>query len=159
MTFTTHLIAGSAIGALSGNIPGALVGGIASHYLLDMIPHFDAGWIERHPDVGQKKWTKKLWTAVWIDVVIGAFIFLWLTPASVDALPLVAGGVGGLLPDLLDNVPWWRNIWHSTRLGVWESYWHDQTHFAKIHRRQWLFAIISQLAILAGAIYILNPFA
>lgn len=159
MTFTTHLLTGAAIGATTGNVPAAFVGGLASHFILDVIPHMDAGWIEVKPDIGQKKWTKKLWITVWVDVAVGTLLFGWVVPASVDALPLVVGGVGGLLPDLLDNVPWWRSIWQATGLGAWENFWHVKTHFAKIHRRQWLFAIASQLAILVGAIWILNPFA
>lgn len=159
MTFTTHLIAGAAIGASTGNIPAAFVGGLASHFILDIIPHIDAGWVEPVPNVANKKWSKRLWAAVIADVVIGSVLFLYVTPASIHALPLVVGGIGGLLPDIFDNVPFWRDAWHTTKIGTWFHGWHDKTHFIKLDRKNFvhvLFGFVSQLVVLGWAIYTLG---
>lgn len=159
MTFTTHLLTGAAIGAATGNIPAAFVGGVASHFILDIIPHIDAGWIEIQPNIAKTKWSKKLWTAVIVDVAVGTLLFTLATPPSVHALPLVAGGIGGLFPDLFDNVPFWRDRWHATKIGAWLYGWHDKTHFIKLTRKKGvhiLFAMVTQLAVLGWALYTLG---
>lgn len=159
MTFTTHLLTGAAIGATTGNIPAAFIGGLVSHFILDSIPHIDAGWIEAQPNIGQTKWSKKLWTAVIVDVAVGTLLFTLVTPPSVHALPLVAGGIGGLFPDLFDNVPFWRDSWHATKIGAWFYGWHDKTHFIKLARKNGvhiLWAVVSQLTVLGWALYTLG---
>lgn len=159
MTFTTHLLTGAAIGAAANNIPLAFLGGVASHFILDIIPHIDAGWVEPVPNVAKRRWSKRLWVAVMIDVAVGSALFLMETPATNQALPLVAGGIGGLLPDVFDNVPFWRDAWHATKIGAWFHGWHDKTHFIKLDRKNFvhvLFVFVSQLAILGWALYTLG---
>ena len=43
MLFTSHAIVGAAVGVAAGNPYYGFLGGIASHHVLDAIPHFDQG--------------------------------------------------------------------------------------------------------------------
>ncbi len=81
MCLFTHFAAGALAGGLTGNIWLGAVAGIASHALLDAIPHYD------HPD----------WRLELFGGMISLFLLL-LMPFS--TAPAVVGGIFGMVPDL-----------------------------------------------------------
>ena len=81
MCLFTHFAVGALAGGLCGQPVIGAVAGIASHALLDMIPHYD------HPD-----WRVELLGGA------GALVLLLLLPFG--NLAAVLGGLGGMLPDL-----------------------------------------------------------
>lgn len=108
MILSTHAMVGAAIATLMPGHPAlAFISGIASHYVIDAIPHWDyplrsisfgsssgsaftlSPWIFR--DVG----------LIAFDACLGLAVALWLyaEPASTDAVLL--GALGGMLPDPL----------------------------------------------------------
>jgi hypothetical protein len=87
MVIVPHALTGAVMGLASGSTETALASGIASHYLLDQIPHRDYA-IE--PLYGKALIAAELATA--------AFLLRRLTGGDRRAL---AGAVGGLLPDVV----------------------------------------------------------
>ena len=81
MCLFTHFAAGALAGGATGNVYAGAVAGLASHAVLDVIPHYD------HPD-----WRVELAGGV---VSLG---LLLLMPFS--SWPAVVGGLFGMAPDL-----------------------------------------------------------
>lgn len=86
MKGTTHALVGGLAGALTGYPGAAFAAGVATHVLLDVLPHQDE---ER--------------TLYIIADACGALAVLALAVA-VRNMSLAAGVIGGVLPDL-ENVP------------------------------------------------------
>jgi len=81
MCIFTHFAAGALAGGITGSPVVGAVAGLASHAVLDAIPHYD------HPD-----WRFELAGGM------GSLVLLLLLPFA--SLPAVLGGVFGMLPDL-----------------------------------------------------------
>ncbi len=81
MCLFTHFAAGALVGGLTGNPVAGLIAGIASHAVLDAIPHYD------HPD----------WR---LELAGGVFSLILLLFMPFASLPAILGGLGGMLPDL-----------------------------------------------------------
>ena len=81
MCLFTHFAAGALVGGATGNPVAGVVTGLASHALLDAIPHYD------HPD----------WRLELAGGVLSLVVLLLMPFAT---LPAVLGGLAGMLPDL-----------------------------------------------------------
>lgn len=118
MTLTTHIIVGGALATpflASGNIPGAFVVALASHYVVDAIPHWS---YKMHSlELGEKREDRafkqdkhevlKDLGRVFLDVALGALIlFLFLAPdiTFLEILAFALIVVGAILPDGLQGV-------------------------------------------------------
>lgn len=108
MIASTHLTAGAAVGLLSyrfifrpysvGGLIGALILGIVSHLLLDMIPHSE-------DEIYQPDGTDKYQMAVLSAELTLSFLAIYLCGAygSFLIVPpkyILAGMIGGALPDV-----------------------------------------------------------
>jgi len=81
MCLFTHFAAGALAGGVTGNVYLGAVAGLASHAVLDVIPHYD------HPD----------WRVEMLGGLLG-LVLLLLMPFSSG--PAVVGGLFGMIPDL-----------------------------------------------------------
>ncbi len=81
MCLFTHFAAGALAGGVTGNVWAAAAAGLASHAVLDMIPHYD------HPD----------WRVELAGGVLALAVLLLMPFASWAA---VVGGLGGMVPDI-----------------------------------------------------------
>lgn len=102
MKATTHALVGGLIGALAGRPGVAFVGGVASHALLDALPHRDDARI--------------------LHVIIDGCCALALLAVAVltGNVGMAAGLLGGVLPDL-ENVP---NVLFGRKIGkIFPSHW------------------------------------
>lgn len=112
MIATAHVIIGGAVGIATGNPAAAFVAGLVSHFVMDAIPHLD------HPPAPYDKegnviWTPAVWAFAFIDSGVAAVLTLYLWVSFFDfptITPFVVGAFGGYLPDLIDNVPFWKNL-------------------------------------------------
>jgi hypothetical protein len=92
------------MGVLIGqNVPTpglAFALGVASHFLLDLIPHGDSQLYKNYKE-GQS--VKKSVSYAAVDSVISIFIFIYLleTASYASRAAIVAGVVGGVIPDFL----------------------------------------------------------
>lgn len=114
MTALTHVIIGGTVGTIAGfitkNPAVALAAGIASHLICDSIPHLD--YPPSAKFIGKDiVWDKNVFIFAFIDSFAAFFITLayWGSIDNFNFSSMFAwGAFGAYLPDLLDNVPWWR---------------------------------------------------
>lgn len=110
MFLTVHATAGVIIGQATGNIWLALIAGIVSHFILDIIPHGDQNLVDKN-----KKSKPKIrdlnknelhllrniglidaMTTLWL---MNMLYFSGLVPFT---FPIMFGVIGGLLPDAIN---------------------------------------------------------
>lgn len=131
----------------------AFVVGIASHYVLDAIPHGDTGikdWLHG----GHAK--RRILTVESLDLGITAIVILSLVSSHPTQwwLKLVAGAIGGILPDLLWGV---RFVLDSrgitlpivTRFLHWHDRWHSWGHAQHRYDIPFAAGIVLQLVALS----------
>lgn len=120
MTITTHATIGAVIGQATGSPEVAFSLGMASHFLVDMIPHGDTGLSDNFRI--HKRRRKHAMAYAIIDGIVAVFFVLLLANVrDLSATPAFTWGiVGSVLPDLLIGVyeitktPWlrWFNKMH-----------------------------------------------
>lgn len=97
MLFTAHLLTGALIGTLVRRPLPAFTVGVASHFLLDAVPHWAVGA------------TREQWmTVAVLDGLIGLLILARIATAhpSGRRIAMLAGAAGAGLPDLDKPVHW-----------------------------------------------------
>lgn len=110
MLFGTHFIAGAAVGEAVGNPFLAFLLGFVLHFLLDSIPHFDT--------TDDRILTKRQIALIVVEGIIGMSVVAYCYfNFSTNKAGFLAGGFGSILPDLLDNVPFWDKAFQKTRFG------------------------------------------
>jgi len=111
MFIATHSIAGGILGDAIGNPILAFLCGFILHFVLDAIPH----------EYSHK--TKKLavihWTLFGIDLIITYFLWKSLFSSKLSfSSSFLWGAVGGIGPDLIDNVPIIEDYFRKTKIGM-----------------------------------------
>ena len=128
MLFTTHLLVGSAIGKATGNPASGFIVGYLSHHLLDYIPHYDPGSLLYKDEEKDVVWKPFTYFMAILDVAVGLGIVTIVALNSPDATNIIAGGLGGVLTDLLDNVPTIKDIFRKTKFGKGFHNLHETFH-------------------------------
>lgn len=137
MIATAHVIiggaTGTAVGLLTQNPVAAIAAGIVSHFVCDLIPHLD------HPPTilkdrnGDIIWTPMVWIFAITDSIVAGLVVLGIWHIFVgfpELSPFVFGAIGGYLPDLIDNVPFW-NQYTRPLPGLKQFHiFHDAIHAA-----------------------------
>ena len=138
MVATSHLFLGAAIGTL---VPDPLIAfglGFGSHFLLDAIPHFEPGLVFRKRDAEGNLADGMTWQEyrlAWLDMLVGTIITLLVWRSSGSQLSILTGALGAILPDLVDNVPWWKAYTSKTKLLGWIYPIHKGFHFPTLQAR------------------------
>ncbi|KKS46519.1 hypothetical protein A3J20_05160 [Candidatus Gottesmanbacteria bacterium RIFCSPLOWO2_02_FULL_42_29] len=106
MLYTPHFLAGAVI---LKYIPNPVIGlplAVLSHYLLDLTPHHDFGL---RPGITlkefwqtEKKRRNLIMAALLFDYLLCAVAFFWIF-FSFKNIFLLLGGIGGVLPDALEQ--------------------------------------------------------
>lgn len=164
MITISHVLIGGAIGVLAQHPVGALIGGVASHFVADMTPHLDVSPSAPRKD-GKLIWTPQIWAQAFLDTGIAALIVLslWYQSGEFPVLtPFVIGSFGGFLPDLLDNVPFWNRYVRALPGGRYFHSFHEWTHdiwqsrFPMTHYA-WL-GVLTQLIAISIAVLVLKKY-
>lgn len=112
-----HILGGAAVGTLAGSPEGAFVLGLASHALLDAVPHYDYDLTTQ------------------ILLIVGASALVKWQYDQTGDLRIVAGALGGLLPDIehvlrkmgLQNDKYFPShsgtIPHGKASNIWHGLW------------------------------------
>jgi hypothetical protein len=158
MIGTGHLLVGGAIGAAASTqlppplaVPVALGCGVLSHHLLDLIPHTDAATFWPGPR-HRIPWSVALLVA--FEILLGLSLTGFFYFSLHTTLAFVAGAVGGILPDLLDEVPLWQERFRRTSVGsVWHR-WHTRLHCADM-ANSWLAGVVIDALVVAGGVWLL----
>lgn len=109
MIFTPHIIIGAAIGTKTQNLGLIIILGIAIHFILDKIPHWDYPISENLRNFQKTKKIKYLippFLKASIDVLSGLLIvFLIIQQKNLfDILPfIILGIIFSLLPDIINS--------------------------------------------------------
>jgi hypothetical protein len=110
MLLGAHLMAGAVAGEYVDNPYLAFVAGVILHFILDAIPHFDT--------TDDNKLTFRQLSLITIEGVVGVTIlYFCYQDFSIHKLSFLAGALGGIFPDLLDNVPFWEKRFQKNVFG------------------------------------------
>ena len=108
MILSTHAIVGAAVASLMPDHPGlAFVGGMASHFAIDAIPHWDYPLraFSVKPNTGtalRLNWSLfQDFGLVVLDASVGLAIGLWLYATPMAETSVLLGALGAMLPDPL----------------------------------------------------------
>lgn len=156
MMNTPHVLTGAAIGVATGNPILGFIGGVASHFFLDAIPHTDPGTWHFEEPLPFKIDERDL-TAGFLDLVIAAGLLVWLAGKSpiVAVAPLVAM-FGAILPDIFVVMfLFWPKL---VTLPIFKQY--DALNRILQARstaapKQWLFGIATQVVITGISVWYL----
>ena len=147
MILSTHAIVGGAIASLSPSYPEiAFVAGVASHFAIDAIPHWDYPLraISVKPDVSSTMVPNLLLFRdlglIALDACVGLGMALWLYGSSAAATAVLLGAVGAMLPDPLQIV---HKLYPREPLRSLQRF-HGWIHTKR--RLRWPFGVSSQLA-------------
>jgi hypothetical protein len=143
MLVSPHLATGAALGTLVGHPILVIPFAIASHFILDSIPH----WQETLPPY---KPTRKTWIRIPIDVVIGLLVILLAVQAHPQhAMAIWVGAAFASGPDI-DVL---LILYPRFKRGVIEKYW--DWHCAIQRETSSLWGVWPQLGVIATALAVI----
>src|SRR5205807_1851080 len=138
MIGTGHLLIGGAVGVGTAILlpspvagPVALGLGILSHHLLDLVPHTDAATFWPDP---RKPVPWVICAVVFLEITLGLALMGTLYCVQYTTMTFLMGAAGGILPDVLDEVPLWQERFRRTSLGALWHHWHLRLHCASMEK-------------------------
>lgn len=156
MIITPHLLAGSALAmAITTNWPLAFLIGFFLHFILDAVPHVDPGTFFNPERDENKPWP------TWIYIyAISEFIVIWiiiiiLFQNKSNFNVIMAGGMGGIAVDILENNPFRvMRTWPILKQIQWL---HGKIHF-DLDKKYWFWGAITQIIVVGVSIWYLLKF-
>lgn len=140
MLTTPHTAAGVALGVLIGNPILVIPAAIASHFLLDRVPHWQETLAPYEP-------TWKTYIRVPIDISLAVGLTMWAAHAQpAYAAAIWAGAIAANVPDLDTVVV----LLPAIKRGMVQRYW--DWHCRIQRETSSLAGIIPQLAIILAAL-------
>ncbi len=134
MLTINHVLTGGAVAVAVAHYTDnpfiIVLAAVASHFILDAIPHLDVPPSAPRDENGHIVMTPAIWLQVFVDGIISfiAVMSLWARFGFPDIAPFFLGSVSGVLPDLIDNVPFWNKKIHRWP-GFKQFYrFHELTH-------------------------------
>jgi hypothetical protein len=147
MILSTHAVVGAAIASLMPSHPAlAFVSGIASHFVIDAIPHWD------YPlrKILKPSTTARALTLNWrlfgglgliaLDACVGMAVALWLYASPTATTAVLLGALGAILPDPLRLA---HKLWPREPLRTLQRF-HARIHTKR--RLGWAIGVTSQLS-------------
>lgn len=144
MIATNHALAGLIIGEYIHNPALAFGAGVLSHIVLDEIPHFDFDRFLK------KKWQFNF--AIGVDLVLFGILIIIFLPKMTLTPSIIAGVLGALSLDLIDNVPFWQNWMRETKFGKIIRSIHEGIHHTPPYHL-WYVALFIELSTTVGLIF------
>lgn len=157
MLITTHSVLGAGIGVTTNDSLFAFLLAFFSHFVLDLIPHFDVGSLHKNRWRGgyEAPWDMGVrdYAIVAVDLIITLILLFYINSLGFSAA-LWWGALGGALPDILDLTPYWRNWFRKTEIGSKFHKFHDSFHYV-VPRQGWWLGIGTQVIIIGGVLCLL----
>lgn len=112
-----------------------------------MLPHTDPGLFNT-----SKKWPLWLYIYVAIELSLTILVFVFLFYKRSDFTIISLGALGGIFPDILENMP----IPRFQELPVVKqlSWFHNAIHFS-LQRKDWYWGLPIEIIVLGGSIWFL----
>lgn len=121
MLAANHIVVSGVVGSYIGNPFLAFLVGIIIHFILDAVPHYDT------TDDGD--FTFRQYALIFADFFIGLLIVFFILHIKITiGSPFIWGAIGGNLPDLFDNIPFWKEKFRATKFGGKIHYFHEVIH-------------------------------
>jgi hypothetical protein len=153
MTFTSHIAVGCAVGVATRNPTLGFFAGWASHHLIDSIPHSDPGSFGANVYNVLKNRKATLWLIG--DVVFGATLFLILF-CKMDFPPYLAmAAMGAILPDLVDNSPFWSPALRKYSPFKQFHWFHEKVHFTIRSGEYFWWGVATQTLLIVASIVLI----
>ena len=154
MSILPHTITGAVVGSFLPHPAAAFLGGVASHLVLDFIPHYD-------PDLSGKTKPSKRRKLYYTSVIALDFFCAFVVLFFLLPFPnLFFGGLGGMLPDidglLQFKFPRWTPILSRVGIPVHSrdgSWMHNKLKFS--HAINFLIGVSMQSVICLGGLHYL----
>jgi hypothetical protein len=147
LILSTHAIVGAAIATLMPDHPGlAFLSGMASHFLIDAIPHWDYPLrsisVTRDPSPALTLNWSLLHDLglIGLDVFVGLAVALWLYASPTAATAVLLGALGAILPDPLQLA---HKLWPREPLRTLQRF-HSWIHSNR--ELQWPTGVASQIS-------------
>ncbi|HUD20557.1 MAG TPA: hypothetical protein VMQ44_00610 [Candidatus Saccharimonadales bacterium] len=168
MLIIPHVLLGAALGSEVGNVPGqaavAFGVGWASHYVLDALPHWERlyGRRSNFKINSGEKWPVHIWYQGLVDAVLaililGMALYFRGSLTSFEISPIFWGAVGAMMPDLLDNMPFWNKYLHQFKIFQWHYKFHVFSHITEEQTEKFpeYVGLLTQLIIIGGSLWLL----
>lgn len=155
MLITPHILVGTAIGVAVGNPVAGFALGVASHYILDIIPHTDSGtWHYYEPFVGKNMDVRDFTMGI-VDASAAGFSLLALAGYAPIMSPApLAGAFGGLLPDLVMLAGLFVPALTKWKGLAWYYTFQDKFHYTA-KPNQWAIGIVTQVVAIGASVWYL----
>ena len=161
MISTTHITTGAALGLAVGSvipnawiaIPVAFIVGVASHHILDTIPHTDPGSFRDPNDLSLMHTNEARFA--YIDNSIGTTIILYFFLTGHPSWPMLFGAAGGNFPDTFHHPHWWAAKTRALFNGAYYRFHHDY-HFTARGKLLTLGVVTNAIFIIGSLWYIVN---
>lgn len=150
MLVTCHLLTGAAISSTLVSPALSLPAAFLSHFILDALPHLEATTFTSKKEGQDYYPTKKEILYIGLDVLVGLFALLFLYLKFTNPL-ILFGAFFAILPDLIDNIPWWYWIRKIPGFRQFHKF-HNKIHF-DLKREFWYWGIPFQVALIGAAIW------
>jgi len=139
MIAAPHLIVGAILGDLIKNYPLAFLAGFASHFVFDAIPHLEFfHWLKNKN--GKIRLPKKAIIFEFFEVSLGVGIVIWFWLSNYRCWSILIGAMAAILPDLIDNVPYWSSELRKGNGFRQFHQFHHLVHFS-LKRKDWIFGL------------------
>jgi hypothetical protein len=160
MLITPHIAVGSAIGDVLDSTVLVVILSIVSHYLLDMLPHYDSGVRHGNPRDGIvfDFWD---WCLVGSDILVG-LIIIYIAYMYTGKVNIIWGGMATFMVDFLDKI--FQLQYKNGKLGLdstrkipiisWFIDLHKKIHY-KLDKRYWYWGVLVQAVVLVVGLVII----
>ena len=154
MIIVAHSLVGAAVATKTDNLAVAFLLGMATHFILDAIPHLDPGTIFNPFGKPNVKWPKVVYLFVLLDFAITATIF-YLLRDHPDLNLMIFGALGAVSIDVIENFP----IKVIRDLPVFRQiqWLHRKVHFW-LPTEKWYWGAITSTIVIGGTIWYLLKF-
>ncbi|OPZ95907.1 MAG: hypothetical protein BWY70_01890 [Bacteroidetes bacterium ADurb.Bin408] len=150
MTLTAHVCTACAIGVATGDPLLGFLGGFLSHHVLDAIPHSDAGSLGANVNNMLKSNSLKY---VILDIVLAGIIFFTIWGRYSFNLVIFFSALGGALPDIIDNSPFWSKYTRKVFPTNYYHKFHETVHFTILNKRYFWVGIATQALFIMLSLY------
>lgn|GEM_PF-350747 len=148
MTFLTHVAVGSAVGLATKNPYLGFAAGVVSHHIIDVIPHSDPGSLGiSAKDILKKENRGGLVWAV-SDAIVGAGLFIFILLKFNFESAVLWGMIGAVLPDLIDNSPFWSLPLRQFFPFNYYHRFHEKFHFTISAKRYFWLGFLTQIVLI-----------
>ena len=152
MLALNHTLVGAAIGSQIDNLPAVVGLAIASHFVLDFLPHVDQG-TELHRD-GLKPMIKYFLVGIDIFASIIILVLVLMARPNLNQAAVITGAVTGLMIDIIFNVPFWESWVKKTKSLSYVYRFHEIIH-QPLKKYQYSVGIPLQLVIIILSVWLL----